>query len=172
MVRITSENISNLGINVNNNPKQEAAMEWLYQNKVDIAGWIEDRIAWHKLRRKNRLQQQLKIEKWRNPQVITSKNRHDGVSLRQLGGTATLTIWPIPNTYDKRGSDPDGLGWWLWIQLAGSEGVTTIIITAYNPCKSKLNRPQTVYAQQNNIGYHKRLTRVLARYCDMIYCCL
>ena len=38
MVRITTENISNLGINANNNPKQEAAMEWLYQNEVDIAG--------------------------------------------------------------------------------------------------------------------------------------
>ena len=45
MIQMTMENISNLGIHANNNPKQEAAVNWLYQNDVDVASWIEVGVA-------------------------------------------------------------------------------------------------------------------------------
>ena len=62
MIQITMNNISNLGIHANDNPKQEAAVNWLCQNYVDVASWIEVGIAWHMLRRRNRLQQSLNFD--------------------------------------------------------------------------------------------------------------
>ena len=35
----------------------------------------------------------------------------------------------------KVGKDEEGLGKWSWILFAGSDGQTTRLITAYNPCK-------------------------------------
>ena len=157
MIRIMMENINNIGLIANNNPKQEALMEWIIQNDVDVACWLEIGIAWQTLRRKDHLLQRLHCEQWQNARVVTSNNRHDSTHLSQPGGTATLTFGPISNTIDKRGYDPSGLGRWSWIQLSGRHDVNTVIITAYNPCRSSLGRTWTVYSQHKRFWLSKKL---------------
>jgi hypothetical protein len=46
------------------------------------------------------------------------------------------------------GKDEEGLGRWSWILLGGSDGHTTRLITAYNPCKSGKANSGTSYQQQ------------------------
>ena len=43
------------------------------------------------------------------------------------------------------------------INLTGKLGVSTIITTAYNPCKSKISQPKTVYAQQKRYWLSRKI---------------
>ena len=115
MIRISMENIDNLGISSEKNPKQEAAMNWIIRNEIDIACWQEICIAWHKMRYKDKLLRRLKCQPWQNPRVITSNNQHKSMSTSQPGGTATMSFETISNTTNGTGKDPSGLGRWSWI---------------------------------------------------------
>ena len=147
-IRIVMKNINNIGITTNDNPKQDAALEWLIQNNVGVVCWLEIGITWQKLQRKDHLIRRFKCEQRQNTQAFTSNNRQNSTHLSQPGGTATLTFGPVSNTIDKNGFDPSGLGCWSWVQLSGRHGMNTVIISAYNPCLSKLNRTRKVYSQQ------------------------
>ncbi len=56
-------------------------------------------------------------------------------------GDATGYIWKV-------GKDKEGLGRWSWILFGGSDGHTTRLIMAYNPCKSRRVNSGTSYQQQ------------------------
>ena len=54
-IRISMENINNIGKNAEKNSKQDLARDWLIDNEIDIASWIEVGVAWNKLCYKDRL---------------------------------------------------------------------------------------------------------------------
>ena len=157
------ENIDNLGISSEKNPKKEAAMNWIIRNEVDIACWQEIGIAWHKIRYKDRLLRRLKCQPWQNPRIISSNNQHKSMSTSQPGGTATMSFRTISKTTNSTRKDPSGLGRWSWIKLTGKRGVSKIITTAYNPCQSKISQPKTVYAQQKRYWLSKKSTHAHAK---------
>ena len=75
-IRISMENINNIGRNAEKNPKQEFLNEWLINHEIDVASWIEIGIAWNKLRYKDRLLRRMRFQEWQNPKMVTSNNKH------------------------------------------------------------------------------------------------
>ena len=74
-IRISMENINNIGKNSEINPKQDYAWYWIINNKIDIVNWIEVGIAWNKIRYKDRLLRRMRFQEWQNPTVVTLNNK-------------------------------------------------------------------------------------------------
>ena len=148
-IRITSENIDNLGITTEKNIKQDKGREWLIENEVDIGCWQEIGCNWSLFRRRDRLASRLNCKAWDNLRVSTSHNQNEKYNKYQPGGTATLTFGAITGTIQETGRDPTGLGRWSYTTYLGNKGKSTCVISAYNPCKTKITAPHTVYAQHS-----------------------
>ena len=148
-VRITSENIDHLGLNPTNNIKQEKAREWLISNDVDISCWQEVGINWSRVKRKDKLSARMNCKAWDNIRVSTSHNRNEYYERGQYGGTATISLGTLTGTIHDTGQDPTGLGRWSYITYLGRNRLSSCVISAYNPCKTKITAPQTVYAQHS-----------------------
>ena len=86
---------------------------------------------------------------WDNLRVSTSHNYNEKFSKFQPGGTAILTFGAITGTIHKTGKDPTGLGIWSYTTYLGNKVKSTCVISAYNPCKTKIIAPHTVYAQNS-----------------------
>jgi hypothetical protein len=86
---------------------------------------------------------------WDNIRVFTSHNRNEYYEPSQYGGTATISLGTITGTIHDTGQDPTGLGRWSYITYLGRNGLSSCVISAYNPCKTKITAPQTVYAQHS-----------------------
>ncbi len=56
----------------------------------------------------------------------------------------------ITSSISTTGSDPSGLGCWVWFALLGWTGTTTCIISAYPPSDSSLTQTSSVQAQQRS----------------------
>ena len=66
----------------------------------------------------------------------------------QEGGTGAICFGDATGFIRTVGKDEEGLGRWSWILFGGSDGHTTRLITAYNPCKSGRINSGTSYQQQ------------------------
>jgi len=56
----------------------------------------------------------------------------------------------ITSSISATGSDPSGLGHWVWFALSGWTGITTCIISAYRPSESSFAHISSVRAQQRS----------------------
>ena len=74
----------------------------------------------------------------------------------QEGGTCAICFGEATGFVRKVGKDKEGLGRWSWILFGGSDGHTTWLITAYNPCKSRRVNSGTSYHQQRRYFITKR----------------
>ncbi len=60
-------------------------------------------------------------------------------------------------TYIKKtGRDSKGLGQWSWVLYSGTNGHSTQVIMAYNPCKNKNVNLGTTYQQQRRYFITKK----------------
>jgi len=80
--------------------------------------------------------------------AITGHNIHDDFGQWQFGGTFLLGNGEIAAFISATGSDPSGLGCWVWFVLSGWTGITTCIISAYCPSDSSLAQANSILAQQ------------------------
>jgi hypothetical protein len=71
--------------------------------------------------------------------AVSAHNIHEAkVAGRvQEGGTGTLCFSESTGYIKKTGQDSEGLERWSWILFSGTNGHSTWVITAYNPCKNK-----------------------------------
>jgi hypothetical protein len=74
----------------------------------------------------------------------------------QQGGTGAICFGEATRFIRKVGKDKEGLGRWSWILFGGSDGHTTRLIMAYNPCKSGRVNSGTSYHQQRRYFITKR----------------
>jgi len=80
--------------------------------------------------------------------AVAGHNIHDNFGQQQFGGTFLLGNGDITSPISATGSDPSGLGCWVWFSLSGQTGTTTWIISAYCPSNSSLTQTNSVQAQQ------------------------
>ncbi len=82
--------------------------------------------------------------------AVSAHNIHEGkVAGRvQQGGTGTICFGESTRYIKKTGRSSEGLGRWCWILFSGTNGHSTWITTAYNPCKNKNMNLGTTYQQQ------------------------
>ena len=71
--------------------------------------------------------------------AVSTHNIHEAKYAGQVqeGGTGTICFGELTGYIIKTGQDKEGLGRWSWMQVSGTNGNATRIITAYNPCKNK-----------------------------------
>jgi len=95
-----------------------------------------------------------RLHEWfhsQNPlHVVAGHNIHDDFGQQQFGGTFLLGNGEITSSISATGSDPSGLGHWVWFALLGWTGTTTRIISAYHPSDSPLTQTSSVRAQQRS----------------------
>ncbi len=82
--------------------------------------------------------------------AVSAHNIHEGnVAGRvQEGGTGTICFGKSTGNIKKTRCDSKGLGQWSWILFSGTNGHSTRVITAYNPCKNTNANSGTTYQQQ------------------------
>jgi hypothetical protein len=97
--------------------------------------------------------------------AVSAHNIHEAkVAGRvQEGGTGTICFGKSTGYIQKTGRDSKGLGRWSWILFSGTNGHSTWVITANNPCKNKNVNLGTTYQQQRRyfIAKKKDLTSPL-----------
>ncbi len=99
----------------------------------------------------------------------------------QEGRTGAICFGDTTGYIRKVGKDKEGLGRWSWILFGGSEGHTTRLITAYNPCKSGRVNSGTSYQQQRRyfimnkkdltcpqMLFRRHLTAAIAKWRDAV----
>jgi len=95
-----------------------------------------------------------RLHEWfrsQNPlRVVSGHNIHDNFGQRQFGGCFLLGNGEITTSISATGSDPSGLGRWVWFTLLGQTGTTTRLICAYRPSDSPLTQTSSVRAQQRS----------------------
>ena len=151
-IRLVMENVNSIQASSTNNIKLHHGKTWLIENDVDVACWIELGVPWHRHRQKYCLPQIMKASSWKSQIAIAANNIHEFNGKQQFGGTATMLFNGITLAVAGPCYDASGLGCWTWVRLQGRGSCTTTIITAYNPCKSSSERPNTVYMQHKRYG--------------------
>ena len=139
-VQICMENVNVIKPQKSHNIKLDHGKVWLLKNNIYIACWIETGVPWHKQRRKNKLQQLMKAPLWESQINITSNNVDKDPGLRQFRGTATMEFNRLTSAIAGTGYDVSGLAQWSWVKFQGRHNKMAMVITAYNPCKSTLDR--------------------------------
>ena len=133
------------GIGVTPGVKFGKLMEFLKENKVDIAGISEVNVNW-KLVTDGRNLGDRTYGKFESQRAISTYYRKDNSALRnQPGGTAMLAMNKISYCVQSSGRDKRGMGRWCWIRLRGKNGIHTRLITVYVPTQNA--GENTVYAQ-------------------------
>ena len=80
---------------------------------------------------------------------VTGHNVHENIGRTQEGGTSMLLYGPLIEQYDfeQSGKEDTGLGRWVVMVFRCSDGITTRIVTGYNPCYNKKLVSCTSYKQ-------------------------
>ncbi len=67
------------------------------------------------------------------------------------------------------GSDPSGLGCWVWFALSGQTGITTCIISTYHPSNSSFAQTNSIQAQHQSylLSQHDPCQPRSAFFCDL-----
>jgi len=106
----------------------------LRQFDADCALGVELQVQW------DMTDSNLRLEKLLMPghqkRVTVGYNKHERINRSQHGGVSIATFDRLSQFVLESGSDPHGLGRWVWIKIS-SGSLTTIIVVAYLPCKSK-----------------------------------
>jgi len=79
--------------------------------------------------------------------AILGHNTHDDFHHRQYGSTFLLGNDKITTSILVMGTDPAGLGCWVWFTLSSQTGTTMCIISAYQPSDSALAPTNSISSQ-------------------------
>ena len=130
-------------------PKNSMIKEAITKSGAAITGFAETNVHWNKLQGRNRWEER-SFGWWEDMRCITSNNSFDRpTKYYQPGGTMMITRGRTKFRILESGVDPSKMGRWSWQLFSGKKGVSTRIITAYRPCKSK--GLTSTYMQQKRI---------------------
>ena len=112
---------------------------------VDLFGGAETRLQWDIVPKSKDLRKQLNLRE--GSKCRTAHNIHERFGQCQQGGTFIASTEAISTFVTATGTDPEGLGRWSWMKLVGAT-VTSRIIIAYQPCKTRKIAITATMAQQ------------------------
>jgi hypothetical protein len=150
------ENCDGLNNRIGDNGKIVKALDIKEDLDVNSLMYCKHRINFRHKENKNNLKQmfQCKLE----CTAVSAHNVHEGkvASKVQEGGTGMICFGESTGYIKKTGRDSKGLGWWSWILLSGTNGHSTRVITAYNPCKNNNVNSGMTYQQQRQYFITKK----------------
>ena len=147
-IRLLFANIHGISANAAH-PKNSMIKTAITNSGASIIGFAETNISWNKLRGYNRWEER-SLGWWEDMNSITNNNTMEKPKkFYQPGGNMMITRGQAKYRIVKKGTDPSNMGRWCWQLFSGKTGVTTRIITAYRPCKSR--GLTSTYIQQKRI---------------------
>jgi len=159
--RLVGENSNGFNNKINGNEKLEKAVELRKELDADGALYVEHRLNLKHKDNKNSFKQMFQRED--TVKAIAGHNVHEGIKKGvgrvQEGGTACVAFGESTAYIKSRIKDDTGLGRFCGFRFCGSNGYSTAIISAYNPCKN--NRPEsgTTYQQHRRYFIMKKNDR-------------
>ena len=145
--RVAFSNLGPGGLQPHDISVIQSIRRFLRQWEVDYFGGCEIHVNWKHAPSYHRPQELFFSENLLCP-ILAHNIHEDNHSPRQQGGTMAMAIGEMATRLHGQGTDPSGLGRWVWQVFRGKDGITTRIYTAYRPCLSQVRQLQTVYAQQ------------------------
>jgi hypothetical protein len=144
--RIIGENCNRLNNRIGSNGEIAKALDIKEDLDLNCLMYCKHRINFRHKENKNDLKQ------------MFQHNIHEGkVAGRvQEGGMGTICFGESTSHIKKTGRDSKGLGWWSWILFSGTNGHSTQVITAYNPCKNNNANLGMTYQQQRQYFITKK----------------
>lgn len=87
---------------------------------------------------------------WKTHSMVVSHLKENFTAELQPGGTMMAITGNWTSRIIEKGSDPFGMGWWLFVVLRGKDNITILIITGYRVCsQTKMaSGPKTSTLQQ------------------------
>jgi hypothetical protein len=138
-------------------PKNSIIREAITKSGASITGLAETNLHWNKVQGTNRWEER-SYGWWEDMTSITSNNTLETPNKQyQPGGTMMITRGSIKFRVIGRGVDPSQMGRWSWQLFSGKRGVSTRVITAYRPCKSR--GLTSTYMQQRRILDAKKINQ-------------
>ena len=146
--RMMCENANGFSNRVNGNQKIAKALDIKEDLDIDCLLYCEHRLNLRHRSNKNNFKQMFQREIACT--AVAAHNIHEWQQAGRVqeGGTGAICFGDATGYIRKVGKDEEGLGRWSWILFGGSDGHTTRLITAYNPCKSGKANSGTSYQQQ------------------------
>jgi hypothetical protein len=129
--------------------------KFLQQWEIDYFGGCKIHVNWKHAPSYHHPQELFFSENLLHP-IMAYNINEDSHSPRQQGGTMAMAIGEMATRLHGQGTDPSGLGRWVWQVFQGKDGITTRIYMAYRPCMSQVRQLQTVYAQQKWYFWKRR----------------
>ena len=146
-VRLVFENFNGLAAWKPWNEKVLFARKFLRRISADCYMGVECNVQWSLLQNQHQLRELFHSEV--PVKAVSAFNEHEGDIRNQPGGTGIITFDKMTLIFLQTGRDTTGLGRWSWISATNQHQVTTRIISAYQPCRTKRQRFTTIYAQQS-----------------------
>ena len=152
--RVLLENLNSLKATLHSNPKLDKLKQVLDDLEVDVFGFNEHRNNLkHKDCRRHGITQlfdggeslvkglwcsndQEKLDKF-----ISTRTREGGTGMLAFGEMASLI------STNGFGRDETGLARWTYLEVTGKEGITTVFLVGYCPCKNFVINNGTSYQQ-------------------------
>ena len=135
--RLVYENLNGLNSRISQNDKLEKAKQINHDLSVDIACYNEHRLNLMHKDNRNGFSQLFRGGE-ADIRSVAAHNPHEGKESGRIqeGGTAMLLFGGLIEQFDfeESGRDESGLGRWVIMTLRGENGLTTRIISSYNPC--------------------------------------
>jgi hypothetical protein len=154
--RIMGENCNGLNNRISGNKKIAKALDIKEDLDINCLMYCKHCLNFKHKENKNDLKQMFQQEL--TCTAVSAHNIHEGkVAGRvQEGGTGTICFEETTANIKKTGRDSKGLGQWSWVLYNGTNGHSTQVITAYNPCKNKNVNLGTTYQQQRRYFITKK----------------
>ena len=148
--RLVYENLNGLNSRMSENEKLGKARQLNHDLEVDIACYNEHRLNLSHKSNKNGFAQLFRGGE-SDIRSVAAHNKHEGKEggKTQEGGTAMVLFGQLIEQYDfeESGRDETGLGRWVVMTFRGEGGLTTRVISSYNPCYNKNQASKTSYQQ-------------------------
>eukprot|EP00956_Cyclotella_meneghiniana_P000971 scaffold1144_cov22-Cyclotella_meneghiniana.AAC.5 len=170
VTRIACENVNTLPARLHKNEKLDKIKHVIDDLELDIYGIIEHR---NNLRHKDCRRHGITQLFNGGESLVRGQwccNENDDLEKyvarrTKEGGTGLLAFGEVASLYNSSnsGKDPTGLARFVYMELKGTEGRSTMILTGYCPCKNSTPNNGTSYQQQRRYFIKKEGREVCPR---------
>ena len=144
MIRFYFENFNGIRSHVKGVDKGKYFSGLINKLEIDCFGAAETNLQWEMVRTTPKKVLYLAKE----TKCVHAYNSNEHNTIKQQGGTCVTIMEKYGEYVKEMGKDPSSLGRWSWIKVKGNNDITTIIISAYLPCRSRKTSMLSTYAQQ------------------------
>ncbi len=155
-VRVMMENFNSLGVFTSGKRRRRKIRrirKLMRKYDVDVLTGCETQADWSFAKNNDKFENIFGVGQQKRS--VAAHNTTERITRDQKGGTATMIVDKLASRVVNVGMDPDNLGRYCWVELAGG-GKTTIMATMYMSCDPGPNTAgSTVWDQ--HCRYYERM---------------